>query len=132
MLDGGAPGRGAGARARAGGAAPRREAGQRAGQPLRPAAAGGLQRRRQPRRPAGRLLARAALARPFLMAALLVALPHVLGSVVNITYNSLRIKLTPSQAEAFFWLLPAYNAVVYPLCLGLFFRQWLLVYRVWQ
>jgi serine/threonine protein kinase len=82
--------------------------------------------------PDGLWLTRAALARPFLMAALLIALPHVLGSIVNITYNSLRIKLTPAQADAFLFVLVAYNAVVYPLCLGLFFRQWLLVYRVWQ
>src|SRR5262249_15354737 len=82
--------------------------------------------------PPGLWLTRAALARPFLMAAILVALPHVLGSGINITYNTLRIRLTPPQADAFLFVLIGYNAVVYPLCLGLFFRQWLLVYRVWQ
>src|SRR5947208_7834562 len=65
--------------------------------------------------PPGRTLTRAALARPFLMASLLVALPHVLGSVVNITFNTLRIKLSPPQADAFLAVLVGYNMVVYPL-----------------
>jgi hypothetical protein len=51
---------------------------------------------------------------------------------VNITYNSLRIQLTAPQSSAFLFILIGYNALVYPLCLGLFFRQWFLVYRVWQ
>src|SRR5262249_44856957 len=81
--------------------------------------------------PPGRWLTRAALARPFLMAALLIALPNVLGSVVNIAYNSIRIELSEEQKSAFLLVMLSYNVVLYPLCLGLFFRQWLLVYRVW-
>jgi hypothetical protein len=83
--------------------------------------------------PQGSWLTRAALARPFLIAAVLVALPHVLGSVVNITYNSLRIHLPhPEQKAAFLWVMLGYNVALYPACLWLFFRQWLLVYRVWR
>src|SRR5207253_930465 len=62
----------------------------------------------------------------------LLPLPHVLGSAINISYNSLRLELEAPQKAAFLWVLFGYNAVVYPLCLWLFFRQWVLVYRTWK
>jgi len=82
--------------------------------------------------PPGRWLTRVALARPFLVAAVLLPLPHVLGSVVNITYNALRLKLNEEQTTAFLWVMLIYNAILYPLCIWLFFEQWLPVYRTWQ
>src|SRR5205814_949925 len=82
--------------------------------------------------PRGRLLTRLALAQPFLVAAMLLPLPHFLGSVVNITYNALRIKLTEAQQGVFLPLVLAYNLPIYPLCLALFFRQVIPVYRTWR
>jgi hypothetical protein len=84
--------------------------------------------------PAGGRLTRAALRRPFLLLALLVFLPHLFGSAVNISYNAVRIvtELTGEQRELFARLTLIYNAVVYPLCLVVL--GWLLlpVLRVWN
>jgi serine/threonine protein kinase len=98
-------------------------------------------RRAQCALPRGRLLTRLALARPFLFAGLLVLLPHVLGTAVNIGYNALRIVhgtldgrplLTEAQRGAFPHIVVAYNLVVWPLCLVLLFRQWAPVWRTWR
>src|SRR5262249_58864054 len=82
--------------------------------------------------PPGGVLTRLVLRRPFLMAAVLMVLPHVLGSVVNVTYNSLRIveRLTGAQQAAFLRLVVVYNAIIYPFCLFLLFRQVVAVFRV--
>jgi serine/threonine protein kinase len=109
--------------------------------------------RAQRQLPPGGLLVRLTLARPFLMAALLILLPHLLGSVVNISYNALRIVgglpaehqessdpeededeelLTPAQESAFRRLVVVYNVVVYPLCLVLMLRQVIPVFRTWS
>ncbi len=50
---------------------------------------------------------------------LFTLLPQVVGSVVNISYNSLRIVnfLTPEQQTLFHWLVGVYNVVVYPGCI---------------
>jgi hypothetical protein len=70
--------------------------------------------------PAGRLT-RALLGGPWAPAFLLALLPHLIASVVNVSYNLLR--LVPEDGRASFWLLvSAYNAVVYPLFLGLVWR----------
>jgi hypothetical protein len=84
--------------------------------------------------PAGGRLTRACLRHPFAMLAVLALLPHLLGSVVNISYNALRIVngLTPAQQGAFTRLAVAYNAVVYPLCGLLLCRRVLPVFRVWR
>jgi hypothetical protein len=85
--------------------------------------------------PRGRWLTRAAVARPFLFAAVMITLPHLLGSAVNIPYNLIRIVRElkdPQQETAFLLIVLGYNAVVYPFCVCFFFRQWLLVYRVWK
>jgi serine/threonine protein kinase len=60
-----------------------------------------------------------ALARwPFALGVLLLFLPHVLGSVVNVSYNALRIVqgLTAEQQAAFRHVLTLYNVAVYPAC----------------
>ena len=50
---------------------------------------------------------------------MLVLLPHLLGSIVNISYNSLRIveQLTEPQQQAFARLVLLYNLAIYPVCL---------------
>ncbi len=55
---------------------------------------------------------------PFALGFLLLMLPHVLGSAVNISYNSLRIvdRLTAEQQAAFHRVVALYNAVIYPVC----------------
>ena len=60
---------------------------------------------------------RKSLSRLFLLA----VLPHLFGSVVNISYNAIRITgdLAEPQKEAFFHLVMIYNSIVYPICLGL-------------
>jgi hypothetical protein len=71
--------------------------------------------------PAAGPLTQAALRRPFLMLAFLTLLPHFLGSVVNISYNDLRIvnSLTEAQQTAFAWSVLAYNLLMYPVCLAI-------------
>src|SRR5207245_4204701 len=77
---------------------------------------------------------RAALNRPFLVLILLALLPNILGSAVNISYNSLRIvnDLETPQQILFTWLLIGYNAVTYAACLAIAF--WLLapIIRTWK
>jgi len=55
-------------------------------------------------------------AHPFAMILVLALIPHLLGSVVNIAYNQLRIvsEFTAEQTASFFFLVMLYNAVVYP------------------
>jgi hypothetical protein len=69
--------------------------------------------------------------RPFLWLVLLVVLPQIAGSIVNIAYNTNQIgdHLSDSQQRRFDQLVIAYNAVVYPLAVVLFVRA---VYPVWR
>jgi serine/threonine protein kinase len=69
--------------------------------------------------------------RPFLWLVLLVVLPQIAGSMVNIAYNSNQIvdNLSDSQQQRFDQLVIAYNAFVYPLAVVLFVRA---VYPVWR
>jgi serine/threonine protein kinase len=80
----------------------------------------------------GRLLTRWALRYPFLVAAALLLLPHVLAGGVNIAYNAVRIGLSEPQRAVFPWLALAYNVVVWPVCLFLLFRQVAPVFRTWR
>jgi serine/threonine protein kinase len=48
-------------------------------------------------------------------------LPHLGGSVLNISYNEVQIDLTDPQKAAFERLIIGYNAVVYPLCAAVLF-----------
>jgi hypothetical protein len=63
-----------------------------------------------------------ALANRHLLTMLVLAglLPNLLGSVVNIAYNLLRIvpQLTTDQKQIFDTILLSYNALVYPLCVA--------------
>jgi eukaryotic-like serine/threonine-protein kinase len=69
--------------------------------------------------PVGGWLTLVCLRYPFAALAVLVLLPQVLGSAVNISYNTLRIvnHLTPEQQDLFTRLVLGYNAMVYPACL---------------
>ncbi len=64
----------------------------------------------------------------------LVLLPHLLGSVVNVSYNGLRIadRLTAAQQETFVRLVLAYNAFAYPACLLLSLALVGPVWSVWR
>ena len=62
--------------------------------------------------------------RPFLALMVLTFLPHVMGSLVNIPYNALRIVdyLTRPQQEAFTEVSLVYNVVVYPAFIWMVYR----------
>jgi serine/threonine protein kinase len=48
----------------------------------------------------------------------LTFLPHLVGSIVNIAYNTFQIPLTPAQQVAFDRVTLLYNLTVYPLCVA--------------
>jgi hypothetical protein len=64
----------------------------------------------------------------------LVVLPQLLGSAVNITYNTTQIvnKLTSAQQGLFFKMVLGYNAVVYPAAVVLFVLALRPVWRCWR
>jgi serine/threonine protein kinase len=71
------------------------------------------------------------LARPFLWLVVLVILPQLVASAVNITYNLTQIvgHFTDEQRQWFNWLVLGYNAIVYPIALAVFV---MVVRPVWQ
>ncbi|MEM8865187.1 MAG: serine/threonine-protein kinase [Planctomycetota bacterium] len=84
--------------------------------------------------PVAGAFARSVVRRPLLWAMLLIFLPQVVGSVVNITYNNNQIVelLTPEQKSLFPKLVTWYNAIVYPAALATlvyFFRP---VFKMWR
>ena len=74
------------------------------------------------------------LRRPLLWLVLLTVLPQVAGSAVNITYNATQIvyKLNTQQQQVFEQLVIGYNAVIYPIALGLFLFAVRPVWRAWR
>jgi serine/threonine protein kinase len=88
----------------------------------------------QEQMPAAGPITRLAQMHPFLVVILLAVLPNILGSAVNISYNAAQIvgALEPQQKQTFYGLLIGYNAVTYPICLGI--ACWLLipVMRTWK
>ena len=84
--------------------------------------------------PAPGRLTRAALRHPFLWLAILAFVPQIIGSVVNISYNALRIvtDLTVDQKTAFERLVLAYNLVAYPLGLWVLYRLVAAPFRIWD
>lgn len=82
--------------------------------------------------PAPTLLPWAAFQHPFLLMVFLTLLPHLLGSVVNITYNSVRIAddLTAAQQATFLYLVLGYNLLVYPFALGMIYHLVSPIYRI--
>ncbi len=92
-----------------------------------------LQRSTNQLPPAGPLT-RALLVRPFLFGLVLILLPHLLASVVNITYNQAAIVggLTPAQQAVFPRLVLVYNAAVYAVCLVLLGRLFMPAIAAWR
>ena len=74
------------------------------------------------------------LKRPFLWLVMLVILPQVLASAVNITYNGTQIggKLTDDQKSQFMLLVGVYNAIVYPIAIVVFVVVVRRVWKVWN
>jgi hypothetical protein len=74
------------------------------------------------------------LRRPFLWLVLLVLIPQVAASIVNITYNATQIggKLTEAQNEQFMRLVAGYNAIIYPIAIIVFVIVVRRVWRVWN
>jgi serine/threonine protein kinase len=83
--------------------------------------------------PAAGPITRVAGRDPFLVLVVLTFLPHVFGSLLNISYNSLRIvgDLTAAQQLTFNRLVLGYNTIVYPLCLMGLYHVVVPVWRTW-
>jgi serine/threonine protein kinase len=79
-------------------------------------------------------LTRAAGRHPFAMLLILTIVPHLLGSLVNISYNALQIvgDLTPAQQGTFAYLVLGYNVLVYPVCLVVFYHLLAPVWQTWR
>ncbi len=68
--------------------------------------------------PAPGRIGRWVIGHPVSALALAAAVPHLVASIVNISYNAVQVPLTESQQTAFLWLVLGYNALAYPACLG--------------
>lgn len=96
----------------------------------------GCRRMRQAERqlPTATPLVRQVLARPFLWFLVLVLLPQIAGSVLNVSYNLSVVarSLTDVQKKMFMELVMLYNLVAYPVALLIFAWVVLRVRRAWQ
>jgi serine/threonine protein kinase len=74
------------------------------------------------------------IARPFLWFVILVVVPQVIASVVNISYNLSQIgeHLSDPRQEMFMRVVTIYNVVMYPVALALFAWAFFPVRRVWH
>jgi serine/threonine protein kinase len=74
------------------------------------------------------------LRRPFFWLILMVVLPQLAGSAVNIAYNTTQIgeALSSDQKQLFTQLVIGYNAVVYPIALTLFVLAVRPVWKCWN
>jgi serine/threonine protein kinase len=72
--------------------------------------------------------------RPFLWLVLLVLLPQIVGSIINISYNRTEIvgQLSEAQEQLFMRLVAIYNLVVYPLGMGLLIGAVIPVWKTWR
>jgi len=77
---------------------------------------------------------KSAIRHPLLWSVLLIFLPQVIGSVVNISYNRLQIVglLTEAQQTTFWHLVNGYNAIVYPLAVAALVYLIRPVFSVWK
>jgi serine/threonine protein kinase len=84
--------------------------------------------------PPGKALTRFAQRTPFVTGAILLLLPQIIASIVNISYNSVQIvrDLSDAQQAMFLKLIAIYNVIAYPLFLGIFITRVLPVYRAWN
>ena len=74
------------------------------------------------------------IARPFLWFVLLVLLPQIVASAINISYNASQIAghLTAPQQQMFMQLVTIYNLAIYPVAFGLFVWAYVPVRRTWR
>jgi hypothetical protein len=74
------------------------------------------------------------IARPFLWFVLLVVLPQLVASAINISYNATQIvdKLTEPQQKLFMNLVTIYNLAIYPVAFALFAWAYFPVRRTWR
>jgi hypothetical protein len=61
-------------------------------------------------------------------------LPHLLGSIVNVSYNALQVvhQLSPDQKAVFGDLVLIYNLVVYPTAMVLMIRVMAVIWHTWR
>jgi serine/threonine protein kinase len=92
------------------------------------------QRRSELDLPIAGKLTRALEKNPLPLGLVLMVLPHVLASVVNIAYNQIHIvgSLTALQQAVFPRLVVAYNLLVYTVCLALLWRLLAPILRAWR
>ena len=58
--------------------------------------------------------------RPLIWLLTLAIIPNLVGSIVNVTYNSLvLVDENPEQRECFFWMILVYNLATYPILITL-------------
>jgi serine/threonine protein kinase len=60
-----------------------------------------------------------AIARPVLALVLAGAVPHVVATLAQISYNAVELRLEGAQQRAFLLTVLAYNAVIYPVTVGI-------------
>jgi hypothetical protein len=91
-------------------------------------------RRVQSDLPKGGAVTRWGTAAPFRTGLALMLVPQLAATAVNITYNLTQIVgwLSPQQESCFWLVVLMYNAVCWPVCLGVFGRQVVPVGRAWQ
>jgi serine/threonine protein kinase len=96
----------------------------------------GCRRLRQAERqlPPPPAMLRPVVMRPFVWMVLLVLLPHIVGSVVNIAYNFTQIvePLSEAQEKLFISLVNGYNVIVYPLAIAMLVSTIYPVWRCWR
>jgi hypothetical protein len=82
--------------------------------------------------PAGGRLTRWSERRPIAMLIALMLLPQFAGSVVNIAYNSVQIRLNPAQQAAFGNVVLGFNLIVYPIAIFVVVRLMMPLVRAWR
>jgi eukaryotic-like serine/threonine-protein kinase len=82
--------------------------------------------------PRGGNLTQRAERNPVGMFIALTLLPHIVGTIVNIAYNTTEITLIGAQKSAFITVILVYNAIIYPLCFSLLVRLLWPAYRGWK
>jgi hypothetical protein len=85
--------------------------------------------------PRGGIVTRVTLRHPLLVGLLLIFLPHVLGTAVNICYNAVCIvhdHLTAEQQIAFQHIAMLYPTVVFTVAFGIALRVMAPIIRVWR
>jgi eukaryotic-like serine/threonine-protein kinase len=84
--------------------------------------------------PAPNILLRPAFQWTFVWLIALGLIPHLIGSGIQIGYNTVRIvgQLTPLQHDAFMKLVIGYNLIMYPICSAWLLGKVVPVFRAWR